>query len=55
MLLNNDAMLPIMNAYIEYEGVDNYWVVCEVYLATGDVFYWSIVDFSEIQWYGNWD
>jgi uncharacterized protein YceK len=45
----------IMNAYIEYEGVENYWVVCEAYLATGDVFYWSIVDFSEIHWYGNWD
>jgi hypothetical protein len=45
----------IMNVYIEDDGVENYWVICDVYLTTGDVYYWSIIDFNDIQWYGNWD
>jgi hypothetical protein len=45
----------VMNEFDVYgEPVNNFWVLCDAYLENGDVYYWSMMDFSTLEYAGNW-
>ncbi|NQT30860.1 MAG: hypothetical protein HQ588_00865 [Deltaproteobacteria bacterium] len=44
----------IINIYLNDDGEGNYWVWCDAYTEAGDIYYWAMVDFGDMNWYGNW-
>ena len=44
----------IINAYINDDGEGNYWVWCDAYLDIGEIYYWTMLDFDGLEWYGSW-
>ena len=44
----------IINIYINDDGEGAYWVWCDAYLDIGEIYYWSMLDFDDIEWYGSW-
>jgi len=45
----------IINVYLNTDEVGDFlWVWCDAYTQAGDIYYWTMLDFGDIAWFGNW-
>jgi len=45
----------IINIYLNADEAGEFmWVWCDAYTQAGDIYYWTMLDFGDIAWFGNW-